>query len=120
MKTISKEALFAADDLHLTDVPLPDDYGKDMRLRVRKMTGHERAALEKRHQAGETCRKDPEGTRWEVIRNTVVGEDGELFFADSDREAFMGKAEDLMDLLFDQAMSISKLGEDAIEDTAKN
>ncbi len=120
MKTISKQALFAAKDLQFTDVPLPDEYGKGFGLRVRKLTGRERTALEKKYLDGLRATKDPEGFKWAVILETVIGDDGKPYFKDSDREAFMAKSGELCNLLWDESGDLNKLTQASVDAAAKN
>ena len=120
MKTIAKHALFAAKDLNYTDVPLPDEYGKGFGLRVRKLTGHERAELQKKYLDGGRAEKDPEGFMWHMILWSVVSEDDSPYFAEKDRAAFMAKSGELAKLLFETAANLNNLGEASVGATVKN
>ncbi len=120
MKTIPKQKLFGANDLKVTDVPLPDEYGKGFKLQVRKMTVPERSDCEVRYMEGKKATQDPKAFKWFIIKLTTIDEDGKPYFEEADRDQFMAKSSDLGELLFTASCELNNLTESNVSDTAKN
>lgn len=120
MKVIDKEAFFAADDLPLTPVPLPDMYGKDSGFYIRTMTGTERSALEKRFMSSNVARQDPGGFRATVLAQCVVDADGEHIFSEKDREKLMAKNAGTLEVIFTKVCEVNGLTKKDVDDIAKN
>jgi hypothetical protein len=124
--SITRDDFFDADDLPLTEVPLPAEfYGEGAVLFVRTMDGRERSAWEKRWM-DEQVKEDPGGFRWDLLQKTVVDADGRPFFAAEDEALLMGTADKAgksaktIELLFDASRELNGLSESDVKALEKN
>lgn len=120
MPAMDKRSFLNVDDRESVRFALPDCYGKDAWLYLRPWTGHVRSEFEE-DWADREAKNNPEQFRWEVISNTLVDEEGELFLdVEKDRGWFMEKNARLIEDLFEAAGKLNGLGTADIEQLAKN
>jgi hypothetical protein len=115
---LSREEILGADDRKTEDVAVPEWGGS---VRVRSMSGKERDAYEAGivQMRGDGSRKVTlENIRARLVSLTVVGEDGERLFSESDIGVLGDKSAAALERVFDVARKLSGLSEDDVEELA--
>jgi hypothetical protein len=125
-KILSREEIFATDDLKMELVPVPEWGGS---VYVLGLMGDERDAWEgslvvktkrlKGHKRGGS-KVVTKGIRAKLAAITVTDAEKNLLFSPSDIEALGRKSAAALDRIFEVAQRLSGLSDDDIEDLAKN
>jgi len=115
MSGLTKDAIFAADDLQLEKVDIPQWGGH---VFICPLTGFERDKFE-----GEMQGKN--GNKFINIRarmavRTVCDQDGKKLFEDKDVNSVTKKSAKALDIIFEVATRLSGIEEDAVDDLVKN
>jgi len=122
MKTLSKEDILAVADLKTEAVPVPE-WGEDVQVIVRTMTGADRDAFEQ-----SLVNVDAEGKRTPALENmkaklvaiTVVDEAGNRMFAADEVGHLAGKSAAAINRIFSAAARLNGIGPAAEVAAAKN
>ena len=121
MSMIDKQAIFAADDLRLEEVPVPEwPCGT---LYVRMMTGIERdqwEGLVQKRTNGNGNSIDLVGIRALLVALTAVDQDGNRVFDEDDVDQLQSKNSAVLDRIAGVAMSSNGIGEKDIGDLKKS
>ena len=120
MSTIDKQAIFAADDLRLAEVPVPEWPCGTMYVRM--MTGSERdkweGLVQKRSSGNGSI--DLVGSRALLVALTVVDQDGNRVFDEDDVDQLQSKNSAVLDRIAGVAMSSNGIGEKDIDELKKS
>jgi hypothetical protein len=117
---LSREEILGADDRKTEDVAVPEWGGS---VRVRSMSGKERDAYEAGivQMRGDGSRKVTlENVRARLVSLTVVGEDGERLFSESDIGKLGEKSAAALERVFDSARKLSGLSDEDVEELAED
>ncbi len=116
---LTREEILQVQDLPVEDVHVPEWGGW---VRVRGLTAEERDRLEASilEGQGKHTRVKMENVRAKLVAMTVVDEEGNRLFTDEDVAALAKKSATAMQRVFDVAMRLSGLTEEAMEELAKN
>lgn len=119
MALLSKEAILAADDRQVRDVPVPEWGGE---VRMRGMTGRERDAYEASiiDQRGGERKVILANARAKLVAKCAIDEAGALMFTPDDVRALGGKSAVALERLFDAARELSGMAEGDVERLAEN
>ena len=121
MSMIDKQAIFAADDLRLEEVPVPEwPCGT---LYVRMMTGIERdqwEGLVQKRTNGNGKSIDLVGIRALLVALTAVDQDGNRVFDEDDVDQLQSKTAAVLDRIAGVAMASHGIGEKDIDDLKKS
>lgn len=116
---LTKEAIFAADDIKTERVTVPE-WGGD--VMVRALTGLQRdaweASMSVRH--GKTMVPDMRNFRARLVVLCVTDETGELVFHAGDVDALAGKSGAALDRLYSVAARLSGISEGDVEELTKD
>ena len=120
MSTIDKHAIFAADDLRLEEVPVPE--WPCGRIYIRIMTGIERDKWEGlvQKRSGVNGNINLIGVRALLVALTAVDQDGNRVFVEEDVDQLQKKNSAVLDRLAGVAMSANGIGDADLEDLKKS
>lgn len=118
---LSRDAIFAVDDVEYRDVPTPEWGGS---VRVRSLSGADRDAFEASmtmtRPSLDPAKKgelenvpDTANGRAKLVARGCVDDDGNRLFTDADIVALGAKSAKVLDRLFDAIAELSGLGEKA-------
>lgn len=116
---LTKDQILQANDLPFEDVEVPEWGGK---VRVRALTGAERDAFEASIvvRKGNRAELNPVNMRAKLVALTIVDENGNRIFSDSDIEALGRKSASALDRVFQVAQRLSGLRPEDLEEMTKN
>jgi hypothetical protein len=118
-KILTRDAILQAQDLprELVDVP---EWGGS--VYVRALTGAERDAFETSivEQRGKSTKMNLKNIRAKLVALTVVDEEGNRIFSDSDASALGKKSAAALDRVFEVAQRLSGLRPEDVEELSKN
>ncbi len=116
---LTREAILQAQDLPHEDVYVPEWGGW---VRVRGLTAEERDKFEASilEGQGRNARVRMENIRAKLVALAVVDEEGNRLFTDDDVALLAKKSAAAVQRVFDVAMRLSGLTEEAVEELAKN
>jgi hypothetical protein len=116
---LSREDILKADDLEREVVEVPEWGGTVI---VQALTGKERDAYEAScmQQRGKEMVRNLANVRAKLVVRSVVDEEGNRLFADTDANALGLKSAAALDRLFDVAAKLSRLSEEDVEELAGN
>ncbi len=116
---LTREDILRAQDLPVEEVHVPEWGGW---VRVRGLTAEERDRFEASilEGQGKHTRVKMENIRARLVALTVVDEVGHRLFSDEDVAALAKKSAAAVQRVFDVAMRLSGLTEEAVEELAKN
>lgn len=117
----SKEQIFAADDLDMITVPVPEWGGDGAVVYVKSMTGQQRYRFELSTvdpRSGKV--KNLANFRERLIAHCVCDESGDPLFAESDIPKLAKKSAVVIERLFKAARKASGMEDEALEDEAEN
>ncbi len=119
MTLLTKDAILSASDLQHEDVAVPEWGGT---VRVRVMTGAERAQFEASAVTTANGRREPDLSNYQakLLALCLIDEHGHRMFSEADVEALGGKSSQALLRVFLVAQRINGLGLAAIEDARKN
>lgn len=120
MTTLTKEQIFAANDLETVCVDVPE-WGGSVHLRA--MNGTQRDAYETslmEKQANGTYKVNTENMRAKLVCFCAVDEAGASLFTADDLDALASKSSAVIERLFDVAQKLNGLNKGAVEDAVKN
>jgi hypothetical protein len=119
MPLLTREQILQADDLPFEDVEVPEWGGT---VRVRTLSGQERDAFEASitEQRGRNIRIRPENIRARLVALSVVDEEGQQLFDESDIRRLGAKSAKALDRLFSVAQRLSGISNEDVEELAKN
>jgi hypothetical protein len=119
VKILTRDAILQAQDLprELVDVP---EWGGS--VYVRALTGAERDAFETSivEQRGKSTKMNLKNIRAKLVALTVVDEEGNRIFSDSDASALGKKSAAALDRVFEVAQRLSGLRPEDVEELSKN
>lgn len=114
MAILSKAEILGAVDIRTEDVPVPEWGGT---VRVSLMSGLARDKLLERAGTGSIPVSQYQAS---ILVATVVSEDGQALFDADDVELLRRKSKLALDRVFDAAMRLNALGDEAKDDAEKN
>lgn len=118
MAILSRTAILAAEDLDRKVVTVPEWGGEVI---VQELTGDARDEFDKFLMQ---CRQedgiDTRGIKAKLVSLSVVDEDGNPIFTEADVQALGRKSAAALKRVADEAQRLSGLGDDAVEEAAKN
>lgn len=116
---LSKEQILGSDDLAFEDVEIPEWGGA---VRVKTMTGTERDDFEA--SVFGTDEKDTKAKfqnfRAKLLVRTLVNENGNRLFEDSEVEVLGKKSGKILDPLYTVALRVNGIGKKDVEEMTKN
>lgn len=119
MALLTRDQILKAQDLPTEDVPVPEWGGT---VRVRALTGAERDAFEQSivEQRGRSARMNLQNLRAKLVALTVVDEEGNRIFSDSDAKLLGKKSALALNRVFEVAQKLSGLTSEDVEELTKN
>lgn len=119
MKILTKEQIFAAQDLRFVTVNVPEWGGK---VRIKSMTGEDRDAFEMAiTEATASDRKlNIKNIRARLVALTVVDDSGAPLFTEGDVAALAKKSAAALSRIYAAAQKLNALTNDDVEELAKN
>lgn len=119
MSDLTADQIFAADDLTLKPVEVPEWGGT---VYVRPLGGDERDAYEASMtiQKGPELESNPVGMRARLVVRGVTDANGVRLFKDNDAPRLGQKNAAVLDRLFDEIAELSGLSASSVEDAEKN
>ncbi len=116
---LTKDEILKADDLPTEVVEVPEWSGS---VTVRTMTGTERDSFEASitQKRGGSVEVNMTNLRAKLCALTMIDENGERYFADSDVAELGKKSSAVLDRIFAVAQKLNGFGQDDIEELAKN
>jgi len=119
MALLTRDQILKAQDLPTEDVPVPEWGGT---VRVRALTGAERDAFEQSivEQRGRSTRMNLQNLRAKLVALTVVDEEGNRIFSDSDAKLLGKKSALALNRVFEVAQKLSGLTSEDVEELTKN
>lgn len=116
---LTRDAILQAEDLPRELVEVPEWGGA---VYVRSLTGTERDAFEFSivEQRGRSAKMNLRNIRAKLVAVSVVDEDGNRLFTDSDVKVLGQKSAMVLDRLFAAAQRLSGLRNEDVEELAKN
>ncbi len=119
MALLTRDQILKAQDLPSEDVPVPEWGGT---VRVRALTGAERDAFEQSivEQRGRSTRMNLQNLRAKLVALTVVDEEGNRIFSDSDAKLLGKKSALALNRVFEVAQKLSGLTSEDVEELTKN
>jgi hypothetical protein len=119
MAILSKKDILAAVDIKTETVSVPEWGGEVL---VQGMTGTQRDAFEASivHLEGKKAAADLANIRAKLVALSVVDEEGDLLFDESDVEALGEKSAVALQRVFEVAQRLSGLTQADVEELAKN
>jgi hypothetical protein len=117
---LTKQSILAKNDQAYEDVPVPEwsEDGEEAYVRVRGLTSRERDAFEADIAIGEKVNYD--NVRAKLFVRTVVDENGQLIFAETDVPLLGIKSAKALARVYTAAAKLSGLTKDDVESLAKN
>ena len=114
-----RKAILEAEDIETREVEVPE-WG--MTVIVKGMTGAQRDRFESSivEQRGKNVKVKLEDARARLVAMTVIDEDGRQVFGMRDVEALSQKSARALNRIYDVAKELSGIGEEEIEELAKN
>jgi hypothetical protein len=118
-KILTRDAILQAQDLPRELVEVPPWGGS---VYVRALTGAERDAFETSivEQRGKSTKMNLKNIRAKLVALTVVDEEGNRIFSDSDASALGKKSAAALDRVFEVAQRLSGLRPEDVEELSKN
>lgn len=118
-KILTRDAILQAQDLPRELVEVPQWGGS---VYVRALTGAERDAFETSivEQRGKSTKMNLKNIRAKLVALTVVDEEGNRIFSDSDASALGKKSAAALDKAFEVAQRLSGLRPEDVEELSKN
>lgn len=118
-KLLNRDAILQAQDLPTEDVEVPEWGGA---VRVRGLTGAERDAFEQSvvEQRGKSTRANLKNIRAKLVAMTVVDENGERLFSDSDAAILGKKSAAALNRVFEVAQRLNGMTPDDVEELSGN
>lgn len=118
-KLLTREQILQAQDLPTEDVDVKEWGGT---VRVRALTGMERDSFEQSivEQKGKGTRMNIRNIRAKLVALTVVDEEGNRVFSDTDVQALGKKSAAALDRVFEVAQRLSGLKPEDVDELAKN
>ncbi len=118
-KILTRDAILQAQDLPRELVEVPPWGGS---VYVRALTGAERDAFETSivEQRGKSTKMNLKNIRAKLVALTVVDEEGNRIFSDSDASALGKKSAAALDKVFEVAQRLSGLRPEDVEELSKN
>lgn len=119
MALLTRDQILKAQDLPTEDVSVPEWGGT---VRVRALTGAERDAFEQSivEQRGRSTRMNLQNLRAKLVALTVVDEEGNRIFSDSDAKLLGKKSALALNRVFEVAQKLSGLTSEDVEELTKN
>lgn len=117
MSYLTRADILAADDAKFGEVDVPEWGGK---VRIRTLTGTERDLVDEYRQEAYEKSKKKFGIRAALCSMAICDENGKCVFSPQDLEALGRKNYDALNRVFEAAWALNGMGEQAIEDAAKN
>ena len=119
MAILNKDQILAADDLKSQKVATPEWGGEVI---VKTLTGEERDSLEAAivSSNGKSVVQNRENIRAKLLVRSLVDEQGQRLFTDTEVSALGRKSGKVLDRLFDIATDLSKVTPSDVEELAKN
>lgn len=119
MKLLTKEEIFAAEDIKQEVVHVPE-WGGD--VLVKALDGTERDAFEQSltRREGKMIRPDMNNVRAKLCAFTIVDEAGNLLFKEREIEQLGTKSASALDRVFSVAQRLAGLTDSDVEDLAAN
>lgn len=116
---LSRDQIFAIPDIQTEDVFVPEWNGT---VRVKGLTAAERDAYETSivQQRGKNVELNRQNIRAKLVVLTVVDQDGNRLFADTDVRKLGEKSAAAVDLLYGTASRLAGLSKDDEDELAKN
>jgi NTP pyrophosphatase (non-canonical NTP hydrolase) len=116
MAILSKEEILAVQDLPTTEVNVPEWGGS---VRLKGMSAGEREALEE-EVTDKNGKVNTKNIRVKLLVRSIVDENGEKLFSETDMEKLNEKSADIITRLFIAAQNLNGMSEAAVEDMTKN
>jgi hypothetical protein len=118
MPILSKAAILAAKDLVTESVHVPEWQGEVLvrTLTAAELDQYQTSMLQQR---GKSQVANLENIRSKLVAMTVVDEDGQRLFTDSDVKALSGKSGSAVNRIFEVAQRLSGLSNDAVDEMAE-
>jgi hypothetical protein len=118
-KILTRDAILQAQDLPRELVEVPQWGGS---VYVRALTGAERDTFETSivEQRGKSTKMNLKNIRAKLVALTVVDEEGNRIFSDSDASALGKKSAAALDKVFEVAQRLSGLRPEDVEELSKN
>ena len=119
MALLTRDAILQAQDLPTERVSVPEWSGECL---VRALTGAERDAFEQSivEQRGKSTRMNLSNLRAKLVALTVVDEEGNRIFSDSDAKLLGKKSALALNRVFEVAQKLSGLTSEDVEELTKN
>lgn len=119
MSLLSRDQVLGAEDLSYEIVDVPEWGGK---VRVRGLTGTERDAFEASmvKSTGKIQKIDTANIRAKLCALTMVDDEGERLFTDSDVALLGKKSASALDRVYDAAARLSKITKEDVDELAGN
>lgn len=115
---LNRDAILGADDLQTEDVPVPEWGGA---VRVRTFTGEDRDTWEQSLVDIETGERKPQHNfRAHLVALTAIDDAGNRLFTTEDVAALGAKSGIALDRVWEVAMRLNGLTEDAVEELTGN
>lgn len=115
---LGRDAILEANDLPTRDVEVPEWGG---RVRVKTLTGEERANWEKAVVEVRGKRTEAKDFfRASLVANTAINDQGELIFTFRDVEALNRKSAKALERVYEAAAELCGLKEEDLEEMVKN
>ena len=115
MALMTKDEILAINDRKHEDVEVPG-WGT---VRLRVMSGIERAEIEKRF-SGQDALRDPADFRGQLLVRTIVGDDDQPVFIETDIMSLMAKSAAPLECLFEHACRMNAFTGKDVEVLGKN
>jgi len=121
MKILGREEILAVDDIKVEAVLIPE-WGEDVGVLVRGMTGKERDQFEESilDQSGKKTKVTMKNARARLVSMTVVDEDGKRVFTVKDIENLGNKNAGALDRIYAVASRLSGITEEDMDELLKN
>lgn len=118
MGLLSREQILGADDVGTEDVEVPEWGGS---VRVRGLSGAERDAYEASlvRTRGKNQEVNLQNVRAKLVAWSVIDENGERLFAQSDVKALGEKSASALDRVWEVARKLSRLSDEDVEELAE-
>lgn len=116
MALMTKDEILAVNDREHEDVEVPG-WGT---VRLRVMSGIERAEIEKRFSDQGTAMRDPAGFRGQLLVRTIVDDDDKPVFVETDIKPLMAKSAAPLECLFEHACRMNGFTGKDVEVLEKN
>lgn len=116
---LTKEQIFAADDIQFEDVPVPEWGGT---VRVKSLMGNERDGLEASMIVGKgkNAQVNLENLRAKLVARSCVDENGKRIFEDADIPALARKSALALNRVYEVAQRLSGISQEDVDELTKN